>query len=287
MTLVYSFIAAGAVGYLAYALANLIVGQFAHNPLSDYLGQQTSGSGLADRAGHQLLGKLPFSMTNWEDHLQWAQRGEMYLGDTVARQVFMACCYGVVGLIVPLTFSAPVAWIVPLIAGVMPFMRLKSQADKVRRRTTRQVPELAALVAAELSAETPMEDALERAAELPGPLASILSEAIAESQTSSRPLITPPGQAGVGTLRLVFARTRLPALRAFAVQLDLVARTGVEGAARMQEISETLAAEYRQRLREETAKLETRLSTLVGVFYFIPLFAILTIATFSAFMRSF
>ena len=287
MTTVFSILAASAMGYLVYILSDLFLIRLTNNPLTDFLGQGANQSGFADQTGARLLGKLPFSMTAWENHLHWSQRGGLYPGDTLGRQAFMALCFAVVGLFVPLTFSAPAAWLVPLIAGVMPFLRLRSQAEKVRRRTTRQVPELAALVAAELSAETPMEDALERAAELPGPLARILMEAIAESQTSNRPLLTPPGQGGVGTLKLVFAQTRLPALRAFSVQLDLVARTGIEGAARMQEISVTLASEYRQRLREETAKLETRLSSLVGIFYFIPLFAILTIATFGAFMRSF
>ncbi|NUM48824.1 MAG: hypothetical protein HUU38_29310 [Anaerolineales bacterium] len=149
------------------------------------------------------------------------------------------------------------------------------------------MPELAALVAAEMAANTSAEAALADALKLPGPLTGLLHAAQTRSSQTGRPLLShaagqAAGMSQYGTLREVFEETQVPALRAFAVQLDLAASTGIEGAARMQEISRTLAAEYRQQVMEATEKLDDTLVMQIALFYFGPMMMLILAAFFGA-----
>ena len=197
----------------------------------------------------------------------------------------MGATLGAVGFLMPLLNPSPLGWAVPFLALAAPFIWVRSAAEKVRTRTVRQLPELAALVAAEISAGAPAEESLERAAGLPGPLAGLLRDALAESQRVGRPLLSHGLQKG--TLREVFEACGVPALRAFAVQLDTAAAKGVEVDARMVELSQTLAAEYRQRLMENIEKLETNLTTAVAAFYFIPMVLLILLPLFGEAMNMF
>ena len=89
-----------------------------------------------------------------------------------------------------------------------------------------------------------------------------------------------------GALKQVFDGADLPALRAFASQLDLVAERGVEGAELMSEIASSLAREYREQILEATEKLDGRLTMAVAVFYFMPMFLLIVGSFFAAVLTS-
>jgi tight adherence protein C len=155
----------------------------------------------------------------------------------------------------------------------------------VKNTAERTLPETAALIAAELKAGSSVEDAIVRASSLPGPLSRILDIAVDRAANEGRPLTSRGNQSGI--LREVLSEMDLPALRGFAVQLDSVAQSGAAPARRMQEISNILAAEYRQRVREGISTLDKKLTLAVTVFYFAPFFMILLMGTFNAAISSF
>ena len=288
MSTIIILLGAGALAYGAYILGGMLQKRVATNPIIDF---QTPANAVAprsqwaDQAGERIARSLPISLAVWEDHLAWAHRGGKYIQYTLGRLVFMALIMGGLGLIIPLMNPSLATWTVPFLGFAAPFIWVRSAAEKVRRRTVRQLPELAALVAAEISANTPPEDALQQAAELPGPLSLLLADAVGLSQRTSRPLLSHGNQRG--TLREVFEQTNVPALRAFAVQLDIAASKGVEVAERMTEISRTLAAEYKQKLMENTEKLENNLTTAVLVFYFIPMVGLILVPLFNEALKAF
>ena len=278
----------GSAGYVTYAISKMILQhvEAGQNPLADFfVGEETQETVWSDQIGGTIAARLPISLETWQAHLAWAQRGGKYRNWTVNRMVFLSLLLCVVGFYVAFhNAHALAAWTAPLIGAAIPFIWVRSAANKTRRRVERMLPELAALVAAELSAGQPAEQALRRAAELPGPLADLLQDALSLSQSSGRPLLTHAIQQG--TLREVFGATGLPALRAFAVQLDLAAQKGVEVAERMVEISKVLSSEYRQRLMENTEKLETNLTTAVAAFYFAPMLLVILLPMFGEILKA-
>lgn len=276
-----SFLIAGVLAWLSYAFTaqmSFSVRRAAHKSLVDYY-QQKNAATTGELIGEAVAKKLPLSLDVWEDHLRWAQRGGKYQDYTLGRLVFTSLLYGAVGLIFPLINPAPMSFLVPVGAAVYPFIALRAKANTVRKRVLRLLPETAALISAELAAGNSPEKAVERAAQLPGALSGLLKEAVSASASSARPLFT--RKPVTGTMIETFRKANLPALTAFASQLDLVASKGVGGAELMAQIAETLVGEYRARLASEVEKLDSRLTLLVMLFYFAP-FVIFLLATFLA-----
>lgn len=292
-SLLFAFLAAGALAYGAYHALALVMSLLTPDPLTAYAGpaggaSQPHATPWTERTGMAVARQLPLSLEAWGDYLRWAQRDGQFLGDNLGTLVFRALAYGALALILPLLDpETPALWFVPVLAAALPLMQVRNAGLKAQKRAVRAVPELAALVAAEMAANTPAEAALADALKLPGPLSELLHAAQARSSQTGRPLLShASGQAAgmtqFGTLREVFEESRLPALRAFAVQLDLAASTGVEGALRMQELSQTLADEYRQQVMEATEKLDDTLSLQVAMFYFAPMLMLILLAFFGA-----
>ncbi len=284
MTLILAFLAAGALAYLAAGGAQAVL-RARRDPLGEFLGtagKQRSGGAL-EHFGEQAARYLPGLSV--EANLRWAQRGRFHSDDTVGSIMAQALLYSLGGLMLYLVTHSPTGMAAAAIRFVWPLVRLKGKADDVRKRTGRAAPELALLLAAEMAAGAAPEEALRRAATLPGPLSSLVGEAVELSRKTGRPLLSVHGVNG--TLMEVFGHCGLPALQVMALQLDMVAAKGIEGAQRMSEIARTLAFEYRQRIMEETEKLEDKLVGLVAAFYFLPMVVLLMGAFFGALKGAF
>ncbi len=282
MNIVLVLVAAGALAYAAYVGSQLLQRRFAGNPLLEFQALDAvsaSSPAWSEQMGNALAHRLPISADEWQGHIDWAHRGGKYQSITLGKLTFIAALTGMVGVLFYVMHPSPVAMLAPVVTFIYPFVRIRSAADTVRRRTERQLPELASLVAAELSAGVPPEDALTRAAELPGVLSGLLLEAVRASRQTGKPLLSHGAQ--TGALQDVFASTRLPALRAFAVQLDLAAGAGVEAPERMAELSQTLGNEYRLRLTEQLEKLESKLTAAVSLFYFAPMIGLILVPLLS------
>jgi tight adherence protein C len=183
---------------------------------------------------------------------------------------------GGLGLLVLAINPAPVSFLIPLMAFAYPLVRLRAKANTTRKMIFRALPEAAALLAAELAAGVAPDVAVSRVSALQGPLSELFKEAIARSRSSGRPLFS--RKPITGTLLELMTSSGIPALHAFGSQLDLVASKGVAGAMLMSEIARTLGQEYRARLQSQVEKLDSRLTLVVAIFFFVPFVALLLFA---------
>lgn len=269
------FLGAGALALAAYYLVRIVrIEGTASRHLKIY--QVESGPGGLDTLGEKLAKTLPFSTSTWQDHLKWAQRGGHYLGRSIGSLTITALLYAGGSTLVLVFNPAPIFFLLPFVVFVYPFVAMRSKANLVRRKVVRALPEVAALVAAEISAGNPPEQALTRAGQLPGPLSGLIAEAVAHSRKTGRPLFS--RKPVHGALVEVFQETRLPALRAFASQIDLVAHHGVDSAELMTDVARGLAREYHERVMVEKEELGGKLTTRVAFFFFFPAVTILLMA---------
>lgn len=248
----------------------------ASKALSDYYAERAGERKTRQEViGEAVAGKL-LSLKTWQDHLKWAQRGGQYVGQSLGGVVFQGLLFAALGALVLLVNPAPAAFLVPAGAFAYPLVRLRSKANTVRKRVFRTLPETAALIAAELAAGTAPDVAVARASAIPGALSVLLGEAVETSRSTGRPLFSRKPISG--TLVEVMRESGVPALHAFGSQLDLVASKGVAGAALMSEIARALGQEYRAKLQSEVEKLDSRLTLVVAMFFFVPFVALLLFA---------
>lgn len=221
-----------------------------------------------EQLGAALMRRLPGlrNLLGLEGHRRW-----LLLEDqpwSVAASVGLAVLLAAAGCALLVMSGLPALALAPVIGFLLPFVRQRSAAEKVRRRVQSNLPDLSAMLAAEMAAGNPPDRAMERAAELGGPLARILKIALEEQRTSGRPLF---GRGKVpGLLLDVADRYDLPALRAFVAQIDMAARTGAAGPELMSGLAHTLIVEYKDRALREAEALDSRLAVPSVGFFFMP-----------------
>jgi len=285
MAYAYWGVIAVLVIYVVLGVYEVITMRFsARSGLDDFVISDRGRRGLGQRLGEAVLSKLPF-LASWQTYLTWAHLDGKLLNWSLSQVVFVALMLGALGFVLASFSAVPITKLLPLVMVVYPFLRVKTVGEGVKKLAERTLPETAALIAAELSAGSSVEDAVTRAAQLPGPLSRILDIAVDQAASKGRPLTSRGSQEGM--LKEVLSGMGLPALRGFAVQLDMVARSGASPAKRMREISNTLASEYRQRVHDGINTLDKKLTLAVVAFYFGPFFLILLIGTFGAAISSF
>jgi Flp pilus assembly protein TadB len=221
-----------------------------------------------EKLGAALMRRLPGlrNLLGLEGHRRWLLlEGQPW---TVAASVGLAVLLAAAGCVLLVMSGMPMLGLAPIIGFLLPFVRQRSAAEKVRRRVQSNLPDLSAMLAAEMAAGNPPDRAMERAADLGGPLARILKIALEEQRTSGRPLF---GRGKVpGLLLDVADRYDLPALRAFVAQIDMAARTGAAGPELMSGLAHTLIVEYKDRALREAEALDSRLAVPSVGFFFMP-----------------
>jgi len=123
-------------------------------------------------------------------------------------------------------------------------------------------------LAAEMAAGNPPDKALERAAEWGGPLAVLVRRMAEEARATGRPIFGRGSKDGA--LVVTVAPYDLPALRAFAAQIDLAARKGAAGPELMEGLAKTLIIEFKDRALREAETLDSRLAVPSVLFFFLP-----------------
>jgi Flp pilus assembly protein TadB len=221
-----------------------------------------------EKLGAAVMRRFPAlrNLLGLEGHRRWLLlAGHPWSSSaTVGLAVLLAA--GGLGLMV--VCGVPALAIAPVVGFLLPFVRQRSAAAKVRRRVQNTLPDVSAMLAAEMAANNPPDRALERAAELGGPLAAILQSALAEQRATGRPIF---GRGKVpGVLLEVAGRYDLPALRAFVVQVDMAAKTGAAGPELMSSLAHTLIVEYKDRSLREAEALDSRLAVPSVGFFFMP-----------------
>jgi len=221
-----------------------------------------------EKLGAAAMRRFPIlrSLLGLEGHRRWLLlEGQPWSSAaTVGLAVLLAA--GGCGLMI--VSGVPALAIAPVVGFLLPFVRQRSAAEKVRRRVQNTLPDVSAMLAAEMAANNPPDRAVERAAELGGPLAAILQNALAEQRATGRPIF---GRGRVpGLLLEVAGRYDLPALRAFVVQVDMAAKTGAAGPELMSGLAHTLIVEYKDRALREAEALDSRLAVPSVGFFFMP-----------------
>lgn len=261
--------AALSAGLLMMAIASRADFTFSRTPGSVVAGYLGRAEGNAfEQVGGAALKRFPAlgGLVDVEAHRRWL----LLVGDAPSAAAIwgLAIVLGGLGLLLPVATGVPMLIVAALLGVVAPFARLRSQANAVRRRVQRSLPDLAALMAAEMSAGNPPDRALARVVEFGGPLGNLLRQAVEEARTSGRPLFSRENVAGV--LVEVVNRYDLPSIRAFAAQIDQAARTGVAGPELMEGLARTLIIAYKDRALREAEALESRLAVPTVLFFFLP-----------------
>lgn len=236
-------------------------------------GRGEAVEGAVERMGQALLHRMPEGGFNLERFLLWIALEEA--PPSPARVVGTAGLLALAGAGAALLNGVPALFVLALVGGAWPFVRLRNRAARVQKRVERALPELSALMAAEMAAGNPPDRALERAGQWGGPLARLIALSVAESRLSGRPLF---GRGRLrGVWREVVERYRLPSLRAFAAQVDMAAQKGAAGPELMEGLARSLIIAYKDQALREAEKLDSRLAVPSVLFFFLPfLFLILT-----------
>ncbi len=221
-----------------------------------------------EKVGNAALRRVP-SLGTFLDlprHLRWLALTGRDM--TPASVVGLAVCALLGGLALYVLLNDDLYLALGGLGFLLPFLWVRSRANEIRRRVERSLPELAAVLAAEMAAGNPPDRALERAAAWRGPLAAVVREALQAARRTGRPVF---GRgAAEGTLVQTARRYGLPALHAFAVQVDTAARRGAAGPRLMLELANTLIAAYRERALKEAEALDTKLAVPAVVGFFFP-----------------
>jgi Flp pilus assembly protein TadB len=262
---------AGAVGALiVYILtSSMSFEQSTSRRLGRFAG--TVPTGLTEEIGSTVLRLYKRDTTKMLGNLDWAQLGGHFEGwglDTLIGRcaIFGVAAVGVMFVLMPDNLLFVIGG--GLLAGYLPILQVNGRAGDVKKQVGREVPEIAALVAAELAAGNAPDVAIERAAQMPGPLGKLLGKALADSRSSGRPLFT--RKPIRGTLVELLLASGLSQLTAFGAQLDLVAAKGVSGAEMMADISRAISREYFEHVMSAAESLEGNLVIPSSIFFFLP-----------------
>ena len=265
---------AGVTVYSVVKRVNLTLSTSPGQLLAGYVSAQPPPD-LVERFGAWLLRRWPALTTvaNIGRNRRWlALEG---VPPSPAAVLGLAALLALGSLSLTALTTVPATALLAVLGFAYPFVRLRRQANGIRRKVLRALPELTALMAAEMAAGNPPDKALERTAEWGGALSQLIREVLEASRTNNRPVFGRGERPGM--LLEVVTRYDLPALRAFASQIDLAARKGAAGPELMESLARTLIIEYKERALREAEALDNRLAVPAVVFFFLPfLFLLLT-----------
>jgi tight adherence protein C len=277
---------AGAALIVYLVTSSMSVEQSTSRRLGRFAG--TVPAGLTEEIGGTLLRFYKRDTGGISGNLDWAQLGGHFAGWGLDTVIGRCAIFGG-GAALAVFLAAPGNWLfivgIGLLAGYYPILQVNGRADDVRKQVGREVPEVAALVAAELAAGNAPDTAIERAAQLPGPLGALLARALAESRSSGRPLFS--RKPVRGTLVELLLGSGLSQLTAFGAQLDLVAAKGVAGAEMMADISRAISREYFEYVMSAAERLEGNLVVPSSVFFFLPFTLAVLLPVMTSFSNAF
>lgn len=272
--LVLGAILAGLTVTSVFSRVNLSLSTSPSALLTDYVAHDAPPD-LVEQFGRWLLRRYPSLTTfiNLERHTRWlALSGRP---PSIAAVLGLAVLLALGGVALMAMTGIPLLLGLSVVGFIYPFMRMRKQANRVKQSVYRALPELTAPMAAEMAAGNPPDKALERSVEWGGPLAALMGQVIEEGRATGRPTF---GRGEFpGSLLQVVDRYDLPALRAFASQIDLAARKGAAGPELMEGLARTLIIEYKDKALRDAESLENRLAVPSVLFFFLPfLFVLLT-----------
>ena len=207
--------------------------------------------------------------------LYWAHREGHWRGWSESDVWGLRIALALVGLAYGVMVSSPLAAIVAGAFGFLfPGMRLDSQAERLQRRLTRDLPEFAQLLVLLSATGTSLSEALRRLSEGDSHTARWLRETLALA--AGKPLFTPLGASEIGVLRQRALDSGHMPLINLTVQLDLIEQKGLGARELLNDLADTVAGEYHAEVETRANALGSKLILPVMLFYFLPyLFALL------------
>lgn len=241
---------------------------------------------ILDKSGQKLASRLGIGLDSWKVALNFAQIGGSFRGWSVGGIITRGMLMAIAVIAATILFKLPViAWLLAGILFFMPFLQVRSKADKVKKQVSRILPETATVIAAEMDAGSTAGQAVERASELPGALGVILSDAVSQARQSNRAMFSRGRSKGILLEKL--EEHQLPELNRFAMQLDRVAAKGVDAPRIMIEIARGLAREYRSHVQQTAANMDTALLVPMTLFFFLPFMLVMLAPIMTAFSSMF
>jgi tight adherence protein C len=242
-------------------------------PTSRRLGKfaGTIPTGMTEEIGGTILKYFRRDLSGVIGNLDWAQLGGSFEGWSLSTLIGRCAIFAMGGLVAGFVAGGGSMLFMiggAALAGFLPIIQVNSKAGDVKKQVAREVPEIAALVAAELAAGNAPDVAIDRAAQVPGPLGKLLARALADSRSSGKPLFS--RKPVRGTLVELLLASGLSQLTAFGAQLDLVATKGVAGAEMMADISRAISREYFEHVMSAAEALEGNLVVPSALFFFLP-----------------
>jgi len=241
-----------------------------------------------DQWGNKYLGR--FKVESLEHNLTWAKLGGFFDTWTVSGVLMRSILYGA-GAYVALVQVFGVNMItlgVTAASAMLPIVKVRGEANNVRRQVSRMLPEVVTLIAVETRAGSSMDTALSRVAEMPTVAGKLFKEAIAEQSRTNRPLWSSGSTIGVF---LDFmnkqASSGMPQLRRIAKQLDRVSGKGVDGPKVIAKIAESISREYKANITKAAATLDTKLVFPTMIFFFLPFLMAIGLPLFVSVLSAF
>ena len=241
-----------------------------------------------DQWGNKYLGR--FKVESLEHNLTWAKLGGFFDTWTVSGVLMRSILYGA-GAYAALVQVFGVNMItlgVTAASAMLPIVKVRGEANNVRRQVSRMLPEVVTLIAVETRAGSSMDTALSRVAEMPTVAGKLFKEAIAEQSRTNRPLWSSGSTIGVF---LDFmnkqASSGMPQLRRIAKQLDRVSGKGVDGPKVIAKIAESISREYKANITKAAATLDTKLVFPTMIFFFLPFLMAIGLPLFVSVLSAF
>lgn len=250
------------------ALSGLRISRSPGAQVASYLGVKQEEAAL-ERVGKAILLRIPVlrELGRVEQHRMWLELSDdpLVMPETAVGLAVVALAAGLLGAV---ALNEPFVTVMGVIGGVIAFLRIRSQADAIRRKVERSLPDLCALMAAEMSAGNSPDLALERVSRFGGPLANLLRKAVEVAKNEGKPLFS-RGNAR-GALLEVVGRYDLQAVVSFAAKVDAAAKTGAAGPGLMERLAQTLVILYKDRALREAESLDNKLAVPSVLFFFLP-----------------
>jgi hypothetical protein len=249
---------------------------------------ETDDVSLFDKWGEKYLKR--FNSLAIQHNLRWAQRGGFFDTWTVSGVLMRCVIYGLGAyfLFVRSSGISLTTLAVTIGAACLPIIKVRGEAENVRRQVGRMLPEVAMLIAVEMRAGSSMDTAVARVAEMPTVAGKLFREALAEQSRANRPLWSSGAAIGVFLDYMnAQAASGMPQLRRFARQLDRVSSKGVDAPKVIAKVADGFSREYKAQITKAAATLDTKLVFPTMLFFFIPFILAIGLPLFMSVMSAF
>ncbi len=229
---------------------------------------------LAALAGRTLARLAPAAwLVDARRDLYWAQLAGKWQGWTPTSFWGLRLLAAIGGAVLAVLLPGMPIWSRLAFIGagmLLPARQLNGDAEEVKKRISRELPTAARAMALLVDTGLPVSEALEEVASGEGMLARWLRRRVLGDPGRLFSRYAADGRLLPGRLRQEAEKAGHPALRAFAVQLDLVAQRGTGIREAMQALAEATANAYFAQMDREAEALDSRMTVPVFVFYMLP-----------------